>query len=86
MKGSNIFQDDTKVSETYDGFFSDAVKHLSIVVQSEFSQKNINATTDPVRHAILRHEDQPSIIKRKDIAGDANYFCFKHASMFDIQN
>ena len=34
---------------------------------------------------MLRHEDHPSIIKMKDIAGNTNYFCFKHVSMFDIQ-
>ena len=85
MEGSNIFQDDTKVSETSNDFFSNAVRNINIVVKSEFSQKNIIATTDPVKNAILRYEDHPSIIKIKDIAGDANYFCFNHVSMFHIQ-
>ena len=63
VEGSEIFQDDTKVSETFNNFFSNAVKNLNIVVQSEFSQKNIISPTDPVTNAILRYEDHPSIIK-----------------------
>ena len=85
VEGSEIFQDDTKVSETFNNFFSNAVKNLNIVVQSEFSQKNIISPTDPVTNAILRYEDHPNIIKIKGTAGDANSFCFKHVSILDIQ-
>ena len=85
VEGSEIFQDDTKVSETSNNFFSNAVKNFNIVVQSEFSQKNIISPTDPVTNAILRYEDHPSIIKIKDTAWDANSFCFKHVSILDIQ-
>ena len=85
VEASKIFQNDTKVSETFNDFSSNAVKHLNIIVKSEFSQNNIIATTDPVKNAVLRYEDHPSNSKIKDIAEDANYFCFKHVSMFDIE-
>ena len=84
-KGATFLSNESITLVEGSKIFQDAVKNLNIVVQSEFSQKNIIATTDPVRHAILRYEDHPSIIKIKDMAGDANYFCFKHVSMFDIQ-
>ena len=70
VEESKIFQDDTIVSETFNGLFSNAVKNLNIVVKSEFSQINIIATSDPVKNA--RYEDNHSISKIKGIAGKAS--------------
>ena len=54
VEGSNIFQDDTKVSETFNYFFSNAGKNLNIAVNIEFSQKNIITTTDPVKISYIK--------------------------------
>ena len=86
VEGNNILQDDKEVSEVFSEFFSNAVKNLNIEINSELLSKNKNTLNeDPVMNAITMYEDHPSIIRIKDIAGNAEIFCFKHVSMLDIQ-
>ena len=84
MEGSKVLQDDTNVSETFKDFFSNAVTNLNIEINSEFLHENVTET-EPVKNAIKRYENHPSIIKIKDMCRDEDNFCFKHASICDIQ-
>ena len=84
VEGSEIIQDNTKVSEAFNDFFSNAVTNLNIEVPTEFLNTSV-ATTDPVQNAILRYKDHPSIMKIKGKYGDRDNFCFNHVSMTDVE-
>ena len=84
VEGREIIQDNTKVSETFNDFFSNAVTNLNIEVPTEFLNTSV-ATTDPVQSAILRYKDHPSIMKIKEKYGDRDNFCFNHVSMTDVE-
>ena len=84
VEGNEIFQDDDKVSETFNDFFSNAVSNLNIQMNNDYLNKNVSET-DPVLNAIKRYENHPSIVKIKEVFKDGDTFCFKPILLYDVQ-
>ena len=84
MEENEIFQDDDKVSETFNDFFSNAVSNLNIQTNNDYLNNNVNET-DPVLNAIKQYENHPSIVKIKEVFRDGDTFCFKPILLYDVQ-
>ena len=84
VEGNEIIQDNNKVSEVFNDFFSNAVTKLNIQVNNELLNDTISVT-DPIQKAILKYKNHPSImkIKEKYVLGDK--FLFHHVSLVDVE-
>ena len=61
VEENNIINDDLSVSQTFDEFFSNAVKNLNIEVNKEVIMDDINEV-DPILKSINKYLNHPSII------------------------
>ena len=61
VEENNIINDDLSVAQTFDDFFSNAVKNLNIEVNKEVIMDDINEV-DPILKSINKYLNHPSII------------------------
>ena len=83
VEGSEVIQDNTKVCEVFNDFFSNAVSNMNIQINSELLNDTIDVT-DPVQKAIFKYKDHPSIMRIKEKYGFGDKFLFHHVSLAAI--
>ena len=83
VEKGTIYTDDSDVSQIFSHFFSNAVKNLNIVTNTDVVNNNIN-DPDPINRAIMKYEHHPSILKIKEIFGNQGKFSFVHCKYEDV--
>ena len=76
-----IITEDEKVAETFNSFFSNAVKNLNIDCYEHLSFDEYflckdTENEDPILRAIEKYEKHPSILKIKSITPAKSHFSF----------
>ena len=82
VENNKMVTDDQQVAEIFNSFFSNAVKNLNIDYYEHFSFDqyllcNINENEDPVKKAIDKYVNHPSIVKIKENFPTSSTFSFK---------
>ena len=75
VETGEIVTDDQKIAETFNSFFIDAVSSLSIE-ENKALLDDVDDITDPVRRAINKYQNHPSIISIKKHAKVMEKFSF----------
>ena len=86
IENNVIISEDQEVAETFNSFFSNAVKNLNIDYYEHFSFDeyflcNDTKNEDPVRTAIEKYEKHPSIMKIRNLTPRNVGFSFKPTDM-----
>ena len=66
-------------------FFSSVVEILGIP-EDNGTICNTGDITDPIKKAICKYRNHPSIIRIKDVHQSTNSFSFKHVNIKEIEN
>ena len=63
---NDIISDDSKIAETFNIFFTNAVKNLNISIDPALTS-NTDHVEDPINKAIEKYKNHPSIVKIKEL-------------------
>ena len=84
-EGEDIISDSKTIAEIFGSFFSNAVKNLNIENSDAFcNQPSKIIHDDPVRAAIEKHKQHPSIIKIKECFPCNEKFTFQKTNLEEI--
>ena len=75
IENNVIIIDDSKISETFNEFFGNAVKNLNI--ESFKPIRETSPPDDPVEAIIWKYENHPSILKIREVMGNTQSFSFQ---------
>ena len=75
-KGHTLSEDE-KIAETFNKFFGNIIKNLIISINSDVLE-DVLMMQDPIRAAIEKYKQHPSILKIEKHIRVGNYFNFKH--------
>lgn len=78
VENDDVITSDKKITETFNTFFIEAVDSLELV-DNRVLQTSIGTLTDPVKIALKRFEDHPSIIDIKEKVTMEKQFSFSLA-------
>ena len=87
VEKDEIIQDEKIISETFNSFFSNAVKNLKIEINSDLINDELYET-DPILRAIEKYSKHPSILKINEVTenDNSNTFAFKHVTYENVYN
>ena len=87
VENNNIFQEDKKVAEIFNEFFSNVVNNLNIEIDKEILVEDLNEVY-PIRIAIKKYSKHPSIVKINAAPGNiiGEKFSFCHTTIDNIYN
>ena len=77
VENGTICSDDSNVAQIFNDFFSNVVKNLNIITNSDVVTDNLKGL-DPVHRAILKYEHHPSVLKIKEAFGNSEKFSLEH--------
>ena len=72
-----IYEEDNKVSEMFNDFFSSVVRNLNIAINCNLLNKTEDET-DLISRIIKKYESHPSISKIRGVYGGTDTLCFEH--------
>ena len=73
-----IINDDLKLAETFNEFFSNAVKNLNI---RYYEPDEVPTEVDPILRIIEKYKDHPSILKIKEVMNPNEHFSFRPTNL-----
>ena len=85
VENREIINESYKIAEIFKCLFSNAVKDLGIVTDSDTSVGLCEELTDPILEAINKYKDHPSIKKINQVTSNINSFPFSHTTPKDIE-
>ena len=89
IENNKIVNDDTKIAEIFNDFFSNAVKNLNIDSYKHFSFDEYFLTENiiddnPLFKAIKKYNDHPSILKIKENISEKDGFSFECVDLWSV--
>ena len=75
LENNDIYEDDEKVANIFNNFFSNVVKTLEVSIESDPLVDELNL--DPVTIAIKKYDTHPSVLKIKENNIDVETFSFQ---------
>ena len=85
VDNNKIISDDSIVVDTFNTYFSDAVKSLNINIKPEFIQQT-DSINDPIYKAIEKYKKHPSILKIIEANLKNPAFDFNHTTKQEIKD
>ena len=76
---NDIISDDSKIAETFNIFFTNAVRNLNISIDPALTS-NADHVEDPINKAIEKYKNHPSIVKIKELNSNKMSFTFENCS------
>ena len=83
VDNNDIIFNDSKIAETFNDFFTNAVKNLNIIIDPALTS-NTDLIEDPIEKAIEKYKNHPSIVKIKEVNGDTIKFSFKNSPVKEM--
>ena len=87
VEKEEILQDEKKIAETFNSFFSNVVKELNIDINNDLINGDLQET-DPILRSIEKYSKHHSIIKINEVTQNSNVntFSFKHETYDNVYN
>ena len=86
-ENENIISDSKSVAEIFKNFFANAVKNLNIEKSDAFNdQDSKKISNDPVKSAIEKYKEHPSILKIKEYFPSNKKFVFQKTNIEEVTN
>ena len=80
-----IYEEDKKVSEMFNDFFSSVVRNLNIEINCNLLNETEDET-DLISRIIKKYESHPSILKIREVYGGTDTLCFEHTTYENLYN
>ena len=90
IENKTILSDDKAIAETFNNFFSNAVKNLNIDSYENFSfderffHTDIEISDDPILKAIQKYEKHPSVLKINGVISKNECFSFQPVDLLSV--
>ena len=90
IENNTLVGDDKAIAETFNDFFSNAVKNLNIdsyenfSFDEYFSRTDIEISDDPILKAIQKYEKHSSVLKIKEVIPENECFSFQSVDLLSV--
>ena len=85
IENENIISKDDQLANTFNNFFSNAVKQLDVQIPSALTS-DTNQLINPIKKAVNKFKNHTSILKMKEEYGQDDTFSFKYILLTEMTN